>query len=77
MLLPFASVGLFQQVIHVLHDGDEDTEVVHRFHQLANHVDGLWARVEVDAYLSPFSLMVPCSKVVMPRTTVCPDSLYI
>ena len=62
-------VGLFRQVIHLLRDGDEDTEVVHRLDELANHVDGLAARVEVDAFVSPFCLMVPWSKIVVPGTT--------
>ena len=38
----------------VLHDGDEDTGVVHRLDQLANRADGLRARVEVDAFPSLF-----------------------
>ena len=50
VLLSCASV----KVIHVLHDGDEDTEVVYRLHQLANRACGLQARVEADAICSPF-----------------------
>ena len=46
--------GLFRQVIHVLHDGEEDTEVVHLRDELANHADGIQARGEVDAFFSLF-----------------------
>ena len=59
--------GLLQQVIKVLHDVDEDTDVVHRLDQLENH-DGLRAPVEVDVVFSSFLFEVPCSKIVVPET---------
>ena len=41
--------GLLQQVVHVLRDGEEDAKVVCRPDQHASHVDGLFARVDIDA----------------------------
>ena len=49
--------GLNPHVIRVVHDG---TEVIHRLDQLANHADGLRARVEVDAIFSLSRVRVPC-----------------
>ena len=70
--LQYFDEGLYWQVIRVLNDGDEDTEVVHRFDLLANHADTLRACVEVDALFSLFPF--EGSKIVVPGTTGSPDS---
>ena len=55
MLLSCASLRvIFQQVIHALRDDEEDAELVHKLDQLANYVDALRARDEVDAFFSIF-----------------------
>ena len=36
-------------LLHVLHDGEDDAEMVHRLDQLVHHADGLSARAQVDA----------------------------
>ena len=43
-------MGLLAQSVHEIQEGGEHTQVVRRFHQLADHVDGLSARVEVDVW---------------------------
>ena len=69
--------GLLQHVVQILHDGDEDAEVVHRLDQFAYRAQGLQARVEVDAFLSPRLFEdFPARKTVVPMTTRCPDPLY-
>ena len=45
------------------------SKVVRKLDQLANHADGLRARVGMDVAYSPFRLRVPCSKIVVPQTT--------
>ena len=40
--------GLLGQADHVLQGGEDHTQVVRRLDQLADHVDGLFGRVEVD-----------------------------
>ena len=42
--------GLFQQVIHILHDGEEDAEMVHRLDQLA--FSDFFARLKNMRYFS-------------------------
>ena len=48
--------------------------MVHSIDQLDDHAEGLRAHVEMDWELLPFCLRVPCSKIVVPRTTGWPDS---
>ena len=51
--------------------GEEQTQVVRRLDQFADHADGLFARVEVDVALS--SICLPCSKIVHAGINRCPD----
>ena len=63
-------------VVHVRRDGDEDAKVVCRLDQLANHADGLRARVAMDVVVSPtFGVKVPSSKMV--ATTGYPEFLNL
>ena len=60
------------QCFHQFHGGDEDTEVVHRLEQLANHADSLHACVEVPALFRCSCLTTPCSMIGQ-QTVGCPD----
>ena len=51
------SKSLLQQVVHVLEGGEEHTQVVRRRDQLAEHVDGLIARVKEQVCGPPFALL--------------------
>ena len=60
--------GLLPQFVHVLRDGEEDAKVVCRHGQLADHADGLCARVFVNVVFPPLRLRVPRVRIV-PGTT--------
>ena len=46
--------GFLAQDVHVLDGSEVYAPVIRRFDQVADHVDGLIARVEVDVGVTPF-----------------------